>query len=129
MPEIKLPSKLPNVGTTIFTTMSGLAAKHNALNLSQGFPDFDAPLALREALAKHVMDGHNQYAPMAGVQVLREQIAAQLVHYRSVECNPDTEITIVPGATEGIFCAIAACINPGLRLLFSTPATTATSPR
>ena len=121
MPEIKLPSKLPNVGTTIFTTMSGLAAKHNALNLSQGFPDFDAPLALREALAKHVMDGHNQYAPMAGVPILREQIANQLLRYRDVNCNPDTEITIVPGATEAIFCAIAACVQPGDEVIVFDP--------
>ena len=118
---LKLASKLPKVGTTIFTTMSALAAEHNALNLSQGFPDFDAPLALREALARQVMDGHNQYAPMAGVVALREQIALQLSHYRGVNCNPDTEITVVPGATEGIFCAIAACINFGDEVIVFDP--------
>ncbi|HAR04021.1 MAG TPA: aminotransferase, partial [Pseudomonas sp.] len=68
-----LTSKLPNVGTTIFTTMSQLAADTGALNLSQGFPDFDGPEALREALTRHVMAGHNQYAPMAGLPALREQ--------------------------------------------------------
>ena len=97
---VKLESKLPKVGTTIFTTMSALAAEHRALNLSQGFPDFDAPVALRESLARQVMDGHNQYAPMAGVLELREQISSQLCQYRGVNCNPEDEITIVPGATE-----------------------------
>ena len=118
---LKLQSKLPRVGTTIFTTMSALAAQHNALNLSQGFPDFDAPRALRESLSRQVMDGHNQYAPMAGVQTLREQIALQLLHYRNVSCDPDTEITVVPGATEGIFCAITACIHPGDEVIVFDP--------
>ena len=97
----QIESKLPRVGTTIFTRMSALAAECGALNLSQGFPDFDAPAALREALAGHVMAGHNQYAPMAGVPRLREAIAAQLALHRGVECDPGTEITVVPGATEG----------------------------
>ena len=109
--------------------MSALAAQHNALNLSQGFPDFDAPLALRESLARQVMDGQNQYAPMAGVQTLREQIALQLLHYRSVSCDPDTEITVVPGATEGIYCAITACIHPGDEVIVFDPATTAMNRR
>ncbi|MBE9539724.1 MAG: aminotransferase class I/II-fold pyridoxal phosphate-dependent enzyme [Proteobacteria bacterium] len=116
-----MKSKLPRVGTTIFTTMSALAAEHDALNLSQGFPDFDAPKALRESVAKHVMDGHNQYAPMTGMPTLREKIALQLHQYRGISCNPDTEITVVPGATEGIFCAIAACINPGDEVIVFDP--------
>jgi len=101
--------------------MSALAAAHDALNLSQGFPDFDAPRALREAVAKQVMDGHNQYAPMAGVLALREQIALQLTQYRNINCDPNTEVTVVPGATEGIFCAIAACINPGDEVIVFDP--------
>lgn len=121
MPEIILQSKLPQVGTTIFTIMSALAARHGALNLSQGFPDFDAPLALRESLTKQVMDGHNQYAPMAGVPALREQIAAQLLRYRGVSCDPDSEITVVPGATEAIFCAITACIHAGDEVIVFDP--------
>ncbi|MFT5710062.1 MAG: methionine aminotransferase [Halioglobus sp.] len=121
MGEITLQSKLPQVGTTIFSIMSALAARHGALNLSQGFPDFDAPLALRESLAKQVMDGHNQYAPMAGVPALREQIAAQLLRYRSVSCNPESEITVVPGATEAIFCAITACIHSGDEVIVFDP--------
>jgi methionine aminotransferase len=118
---VKLESKLPKVGTTIFTTMSALAAEHRALNLSQGFPDFDAPVALRESLARQVMDGHNQYAPMAGVLELREQISSQLSQYRGVNCNPEDEITIVPGATEGIYCAITACIRPGDEVIVFDP--------
>ena len=114
-------SKLPNVGTTIFTRMSALANEHNALNLSQGFPDFDGPLAMREALSKHVMAGHNQYAPMAGVPALREQIALQLERHRQVTCDPDQEITVVPGATEAIFCAITACIRAGDEVIVFDP--------
>ncbi|MFK8047851.1 MAG: methionine aminotransferase [Halioglobus sp.] len=116
-----IQSKLPNVGTTIFTRMSALAASEGALNLSQGFPDFDGPLALREALAKHVMDGRNQYAPMAGVVALREQIAAQLEFHRQVKCDPGDEITVVPGATEAIFCAIQAAIKPGDEVIVFDP--------
>lgn len=101
--------------------MSAMAAEHKALNLSQGFPDFDAPLGLREALAAHVMGGHNQYAPMAGVLALREQISVALSHSRDVECNPETEITVVPGATEGIFCAITACVNTGDEVIVFDP--------
>lgn len=116
-----IQSKLPNVGTTIFTRMSALAAREGALNLSQGFPDFDGPLAMREALAKHVMDGRNQYAPMAGVVALREQIAAQLELHRQVKCDPGDEITVVPGATEAIFCAIQAAIRPGDEVIVFDP--------
>ena len=107
-----IESKLPRVGTTIFTRMSALATECQALNLSQGFPDFDAPAALLEAMANHVLAGHNQYAPMPGCLPLREQIAAQAALYRGVSCDPESEITVVPGATEGIFCAIMAAVRP-----------------
>jgi methionine aminotransferase len=116
-----IESKLPRVGTTIFTRMSALATQCNALNLSQGFPDFDAPAALLEAMARHVMAGHNQYAPMPGVMALREQLAAQAALYRGIDCNPETEITVVPGATEGIFCAVTACVRPGDEVLVFDP--------
>lgn len=116
-----LQSKLPDVGTTIFTRMSSLAQECDALNLSQGFPDFDAHPALREAMQSHVGQGHNQYAPMAGVMHLREQITAQLDDYRGVRCNPDTEITVLPGATEGIYCAIMASIGPGDEVIVFDP--------
>ena len=116
-----IDSKLPHVGTTIFTRMSSMANECGALNLSQGFPDFGAPKPLLDALVRRVSAGHNQYAPMAGVTELREQIAAQLIRYRGVTCDPDTEITVVPGATEGIFCAITACIHPGDEVLLFDP--------
>ncbi|MCW8846205.1 MAG: aminotransferase, partial [Gammaproteobacteria bacterium] len=77
-PEIALSSKLPGVGTTIFTLMSQLANESGALNLSQGFPEFDAPQALRDALSRHVNSGQNQYAPMTGVPALREQVARKI---------------------------------------------------
>jgi methionine aminotransferase len=101
--------------------MSALAAECEALNLSQGFPDFDAPEALREALTRHVMAGHNQYAPMAGVLRLREQISAQLLLHRQVSCDPESEITVVPGATQGIFCAVMACVRPGDEAILFDP--------
>lgn len=104
-------SKLPQVGTTIFTQMSALAQKHDALNLSQGFPDFSAPAALCDSLGEHARRGHNQYAPMAGLPRLREAIAQQLQLHRGVVVDPDSEITVVPGATEGIYCAITAVVG------------------
>ena len=116
-----LTSKLPRVGTTIFTRMSALASQNKALNLSQGFPDFDAPEALLEAMARHVLAGHNQYAPMPGVIELREQIAQQLCRHREIDCDSDSEITIVPGATEGIFCAVTACVQPGDEVIVFDP--------
>lgn len=116
-----LQSKLPTVGTTIFTRMSALANEQQALNLSQGFPDFPAPQALREALARHALEGHNQYAPMAGLPALREAIARQLARHRGVHCDPETEITVVPGATEAIYCAITACVRPGDEVILLDP--------
>lgn len=114
-------SKLPDVGTTIFTRMTALAKECGAINLSQGYPDFEAPQALREALAKAVMDGHNQYAPMTGLPALRERLAEQLQIHRGVECNPETEITVVPGATEGIFCAVMASVDRGDEVIVLDP--------
>ena len=108
-----LVSKLPNVGTTIFTRMSQLALETGAINLSQGFPDFDGPQALREAVARHVMEGRNQYSPMTGLPSLRQQVAAKIVRSYGVQRDADSEITITPGATEAIFCAVQALIHPG----------------
>lgn len=108
-----LASKLPNVGTTIFTRMSQLAADVGAINLSQGFPDFDGPQALREAVARHVMEGRNQYSPMTGLPALRQQVAAKIARSYGVQRDADSEITITPGATEAIFCAVQALIHPG----------------
>ncbi|MBG6289547.1 MULTISPECIES: pyridoxal phosphate-dependent aminotransferase [Pseudomonas] len=108
-----LTSKLPNVGTTIFTRMSQLAAESGALNLSQGFPDFPGPAPLLEAVARHVMAGNNQYSPMTGLPALREQVAIKVASLYGRSVSADTEVTIVPGATEGIFCAVQALIRAG----------------
>ncbi|WP_413044104.1 pyridoxal phosphate-dependent aminotransferase [Pseudomonas sp. YJ42] len=116
-----ITSKLPNVGTTIFTTMSQLAAQTGALNLSQGFPDFDGPDALREAVARHVMAGHNQYAPMTGLPALREQVAIKVASLYGRQVSADTEVTITPGATQAIFCAIHAVIRPGDEVIVFDP--------
>lgn len=89
-----LQSKLPQVGLTIFTQMSQLANAYGALNLSQGFPDFDAPEALKEAVQRHVQAGHNQYAPMTGIAALREQVASKIARlYRNPVCAQQ-EVTI-----------------------------------
>ena len=114
-------SKLPNVGTTIFTRMSQLAVETGALNLSQGFPDFDGPQALRDAVGRHIAAGHNQYAPMTGLPALREQVAAKIARSYGRSVSADTEVTIVPGATQGIFCAIQALIQPGDEVIVFDP--------
>ncbi|MCD5988879.1 pyridoxal phosphate-dependent aminotransferase [Pseudomonas sp. CDFA 553] len=116
-----IDSKLPNVGTTIFTVMSQLAAETGAINLSQGFPDFDGPQALRDALSRHVAEGHNQYAPMTGLPALRQQVAAKVSRCYGRHVNPDTEITITPGATQAIFCAIQAVIRSGDEVIVFDP--------
>lgn len=114
-------SKLPKVGTTIFTQMSQLAAEVGALNLSQGFPDFDGPQALREAVGRHIAVGHNQYAPMTGLPALREQVAAKIARSYGRNVCADSEVTITPGATQGIFCAIQALIRPGDEVIIFDP--------
>ena len=115
-------SKLPAVGTTIFTVMSRLASEHGAVNLGQGFPDFDPPEALRAALARHVAAGKNQYAPMAGVPVLRERIAQDLERFYGRRVDPETELTVTSGATEAIFDVIAAVVRPGDEVIVLDPA-------
>lgn len=114
-------SKLPNVGTTIFTRMSQLAVETGALNLSQGFPDFDGPQTLREAVGRHIAAGHNQYAPMTGLPALREQVAAKVARSYGRTVSADSDVTIVPGATQGIFCAIQALIQPGDEVIVFDP--------
>jgi len=114
-------SKLPDVGTTIFTRMSAMATEQGAINLSQGYPDFDAPRELLEALARAVMEGHNQYAPMPGLPALRQQLALQLDRYRGVTADPETEISVVPGATEGIFCSVMAAVQTGDEVIVLDP--------
>lgn len=114
-------SKLPALGTTIFSRMSALAQQHNAINLSQGFPDFDGPRYLQERLAWHVSQGANQYAPMTGVAALREAIAdktAELYDYRP---DADLEITVTAGATEALYAAITALVRPGDEVICFDP--------
>lgn len=124
MPEFPsaISSKLPNVGTTIFTVMSRLAAEHNAINLSQGFPDFDCAPELRALLAQSINAGLNQYPPMAGVAPLREAIAGKVCELYGAAYDPEHEVTVVPGATYGIFTAIATLIRPGDEVILFEPA-------
>src|SRR5690606_10076673 len=103
---VTVASKLPNVGTTIFTVMSRLAAEHGAINLSQGFPDFDGPASLLARVTHYLTHGYNQYAHMAGVPALREQIASKVAALYGRTVDPETEITVTSGATEALFCAI-----------------------
>lgn len=117
-----LISKLPAAGTTIFTVMSKLALDEGAINLAQGFPDFDGPAALRERVSWHMDHGHNQYAPLAGVPELRQQIARKVADLYGCNVNPDTEITVTPGATEALFCAITAVVQPGDEVIVFDPA-------
>jgi methionine aminotransferase len=114
-------SKLPNVGTTIFTRMSQLAAQTGAINLSQGFPDYDGPEALREAVSRHIASGHNQYAPMTGLPALREQVAAKIAALYGRAVDADAEVTITPGATQAIFCAIQTLVRAGDEVIVFDP--------
>jgi methionine transaminase len=122
MTQLAPDSKLPNTGTTIFTVMSRLAEQHGAVNLSQGFPDFDPPARLIELVSEHLASGHNQYAPMAGVVALRAAIAATIERRYGVAVNQDTEITVTNGATEAIFCAILALAGAGDEVILFDPA-------
>jgi methionine transaminase len=110
---LTLTSKLPSVGTTIFTVMSKLAADVGAINLSQGFPDFDCDPALVDAVARHMREGRNQYAPMQGVPALRQAIAAKFNALYGSAYDADTDVTVTSGGTEAIFDAVAAVVHPG----------------
>ncbi len=117
-----IKSKLPKVGTTIFTTMTALANEHKAINLSQGFPDFEVADKLK-SLVKHYVDtSNNQYAPMAGAIKLREKIAEKLETLYNAAYNPDTEITITAGGTMALYSAISAVVNEGDEVVIFTPA-------
>src|SRR5690554_4696296 len=117
-----LNSKLPKVGPTIFTKMSALATKEKAINLSQGFPDFECAPQLIELVHKAMKSGLNQYAPMAGLPALREKIAEKTAFLYGGKYNPETEITITAGATQAIFTAIASTVNEGDEVIIFTPA-------
>ncbi|HMZ92390.1 MAG TPA: pyridoxal phosphate-dependent aminotransferase [Pseudomonadales bacterium] len=123
LPMIRpLPSKLPQVGTTIFTRMSALAAECGAINLSQGFPDFDGPALLRERLHHYVEQGYNQYAPMTGVATLREAIAEQVARRYRRRVDAEQEVTVTSGATEALYAAITAVVRPGDEVILFDPA-------
>ncbi len=119
---ILLNSKLPTVGTTIFTVMSKLAQEHKAINLSQGFPDYDMPRTLIDYVDRSMKNGHNQYAPMHGLQVLRELVAEKISLFYQANYHPETEITITAGGTQAIFTALAATINTGDEVIIFEPA-------
>jgi len=118
---LTLTSKLPSVGTTIFTVMSKLAADVGAINLSQGFPDFDCDPALVDAVARHMREGRNQYAPMQGVPALRQAIAAKYQDLYGVSYDADGEVTVTSGGTEAIFDAVAAVVHPGDEVIVFEP--------
>ena len=117
-----IQSKLPNTGTTIFTTMSALAAEYNAINLGQGFPDFMMPPALTHLVNEAMQQGHNQYAHMNGLPLLRERIAEKIATLYGTNINPDTGITITPGGTYAIYTALTTVLQPGDEVIVFEPA-------
>jgi methionine aminotransferase len=119
---IEYTSKLPNLKTTIFTVVTNLAKKYNAVNLSQGFPDFETDPRLVQAVTKTMKDGHNQYAPMAGLLALRETLSQKTQELHGRYYDPETEITITAGATQAIFTAITAFVSKGDEVIVLKPA-------
>jgi len=119
---MKIQSKLPAVGTNIFSIMSALANQHKAINLSQGFPDFDCPQDLQDRVNFHLKNGKNQYVPMTGVPLLRERLAKKMERSYSMSINPDTDITITAGATQALFTAITAFVHSGDEVILIEPA-------
>ncbi len=119
---INLQSKLPRVGTTIFSVMSKLAIEHRAVNLGQGFPDFPVDPALTALVAEAMRDGHNQYAPMPGLPALREALAAKAERLYGHRYDPAEEVTVTAGATQAIFTALAAVVRPGDEVIILDPA-------
>lgn len=114
-------SKLPSLGTTIFTQMSALAQQHQAINLSQGFPDFDGPRYLQERLAYHVAQGANQYAPMIGVAALREAIVDKTEELYGYRPDANSDVTVTAGATEALYAAITALVRTGDEVICFDP--------
>lgn len=118
---ISIASKLPDVGVSIFAVMTRLANEHGAINLSQGFPDFDCAPDLVDAVARAMRAGHNQYAPMPGVLALREAIAAKVQVCYGATFDPHTEIQIVSGATAGLYATLSAFVQPGDEIVLFEP--------
>jgi methionine aminotransferase len=119
---ISTQSKLPGTGTNIFSVMSKLAEEHKAINLSQGFPDYDCDPKLIEYVADAMKQGFNQYAPMTGLPVLRELISEKMNHLYGADYHPETEVTITAGGTQAIFTALTAYINAGDEVIIFEPA-------
>ncbi len=120
-PAMTVRSKLPGVGVTVFTTMTRLADEQGAINLSQGFPDFDCDAALVASVRQHMRAGHNQYAPMAGVAELRRALASSIERLYGARYDPETDITVTAGATEALFCALTALVHRGDDVLLFEP--------
>ena len=116
-----IESRLPRVGTTIFTVMSALAQEHRAVNLGQGFPDFGCDPKLLEHVGAAMAEGHNQYPPMAGVPALRERVADKIEQLYGRRYDPATEITVTAGATQAILTAVLACVHPGDEVIVLEP--------
>ncbi|MEM5449704.1 pyridoxal phosphate-dependent aminotransferase [Paraburkholderia sp. BR14263] len=115
------PSRLPNVGTTIFTVMSALAAEKGAVNLGQGFPDFDCDGRIVDAVSQAMREGHNQYPPMAGIAALREAIADKIEHVYGRRYDANSEITVTAGATQALLTAILATVHAGDEVIVVEP--------
>ncbi len=115
-------SKLPDVGTSIFTVMSQLAVEHGAVNLGQGFPDFPMDHALTDLVAKAMSDDFNQYSPMAGNALLRERLAEKTAFLYQTKLDPNSQITITPGGTVAIYSALTTVLNPGDEVIVFEPA-------
>ena len=118
---LSIASKLPDIGTSIFSVMTRMANEHGAINLSQGFPDFDCDPALVEAVARAMRAGHNQYAPMPGVMTLREAIAAKVKVCYGATADPATEVVVTSGATAGLYATLTALVHPGDEVLLFEP--------
>lgn len=125
---IKTTSKLPNVGTSIFAIMSGLSRAHNAINLAQGYPNFDCAPALKDLVCEAIQNGHNQYAPMGGLPELTEQIAIKTEFLYGKSVDAATEITVTSGATQAIYTAIEAFVRAGDEVILIEPAYDSYSP-
>jgi methionine transaminase len=119
---MQIQSRLPDVGTSIFAIMSGMANEHGAINLSQGFPDFNIDSKIIDLVHQHMLRGNNQYAPMPGLPALRNIIADVVLNSYQHRVNPDTDITITAGATQAIFAIISAFVNPGDEVIVFDPA-------
>lgn len=120
-PAPSFPSRLPSIGTTIFSTMSALAQKHQAINLGQGFPDFDCDPALVDAVHQAMRDGHNQYPMMSGVPSLRSAISDKIERIHGMRYDTDREITVTAGATQAILTALLCCVHPGDEVIVLEP--------